>query len=269
MGAFYSGVSRVFELGFRVMGIELRVTGAEHIPASGPVIVASNHVGYVDFAFVMLGPPRPRREMAFLARADFFERPVVGRALRALGQIPVDQHGDPAAALQAAADRLQAGGIVGLHPEGTINPSFLPVRGRSGAVRLSQETGAPIVPAAVWGSQRLLTKWRPARWPGRGIPVRVRYGPAMPPPSGSAADGTRELISRIAALVEEAIREEDAPPGAWWVPAAHGGSAPHPEEVQARLEEQRRERRERRRGGSGGSGGIGGSGGSGRSGQAG
>jgi 1-acyl-sn-glycerol-3-phosphate acyltransferase len=249
VGAFYSSVSRVFELGFRVMGIDLRVTGTEHIPTSGPVIVASNHVGYVDFAFVMLGPPRPRREMAFLARADFFERPLVGRALRGLGQIPVDQHGDPTAALRAAVERLEAGGIVGLHPEGTINPSFLPVRGRSGAVRLSQLTGAPIVPTAVWGSQRLLTKWRPARWPGRGVPVRVRYGAPMAPPSGSAADGTRELVTRIAGLVEQEIRDEAAPPGAWWVPAVHGGGAPRPEEVQARLEAQRRERRERRLGG--------------------
>ena len=257
MGAFYSVASRVFEAGFRVMGIDRTVSGAEGIPTEGPVIIASNHVGYVDYAFVMLGPPRPRREVAFLARADFFENRVLGAALRGLGQIPVDAHGDPAATMRAAVAHLEAGGVVGLHPEGTINPSFLPVRGRSGAVRLARLTGAPIVPAAVWGSQRLLTKWRPARWPGRGVPVQVRYGALYHPTEGTPSEATRDLMARIATLVEEAVRAEAAPEGSWWVPRAFGGSAPSPEEVAERLEAQRRERREaraRRAGGAGGAG---------------
>jgi len=249
MGALYSATSRLFELGFRLAGVDLQVEGVEHLPAEGPPIVASNHVGYVDYAFVMLGPLRPRREMAFLARADLFEKRLVGAALHALGQIPVDAHGDPAAAMRSAVDRLAAGGIVGLHPEGTINPAFLPVRGRSGAVRLAQLTGAPIVPTAVWGSQRLLTKWRPATWPERGIPVRVLYGAPYHPrtPEGtSVSEATRDLMARIGELVDRAIAAEAAPAGSWWVPAARGGSAPRPEEVRARLEAQARERRERR-----------------------
>lgn len=244
----YSAASRAFELGFRLAGVDLRVDGVEHLPKSGPAIVASNHVGYVDYAFVMLGPPRPRREVAFLARSDFFERPLVGAALRALQQIPVDAHGDPAGALRAAVARLEAGGIVGLHPEGTINPSFLPLRGRSGAVRLSQLTGAPIVPTAVWGSQRLLTKWRAPSWPERRIPIRVRYGSPYLVGEGRPAERTEDLMGRIRALVERAVREEAAPPGSWWVPAALGGGAPDPEEVAARLAEQARMRRERRLG---------------------
>ncbi len=252
MGAFYSAVSGAFEAGFKVVGVDLHVDGLEHLPATGPAIVAANHVGYVDYAFVMLAPPRPRREVAFLARSDFFDRPVVGRALRALGQIPVDAHGDPAAALRAAVAHLEAGGIVGLHPEGTINPTFLPgaepLTGRSGAVRLSWLTGAPIVPTAVWGSQRLLTKWRPARWPGRGVPVRVRYGTPYRPAEAPPAEATAELMGRIRTLVDRAIVEEGAPEGSWWVPAARGGGAPGPDEVRERLEAQARERRERRLG---------------------
>lgn len=246
MGAIYSVASRLFELGFRVTGVDLRVEGVEHLPRTGPAIIASNHVGYVDYAFVMLGPPRPRREVSFLARSDFFEQPLVGAALRALRQIPVDAHGDPAAALRAAVAHLDAGGVVGLHPEGTINPSFLPQRGRSGAVRLSQLTGAPIVPTAVWGSQRLLTKWRAPAWPERRIPIRVLYGEPYVPGEGRPAERTDELMGRIRTLVERAVREEGAPQGSWWVPAAYGGGAPDPEEVAARLAEQARERRERR-----------------------
>jgi hypothetical protein len=186
--------------------------------------------------------------MAFLARGDLFERRFVGAALHGLGQIPVDQHGDPSTAMRAAIQRLEAGGLVGLHPEGTINPTFLPLRGRSGAIRLAQMTGAPIIPTAVWGSQRLLTKWRPAGWPERRIPVRVIYGePYMPPATGPASGPTRELMARIGTLVDAAIRAEDAPAGSWWVPADRGGGAPRMEEVAARLEEQVRQRRERRR----------------------
>ena len=248
MGRVYTSVPRLIEIGFRATGRDLRIEGHENLPASGPAIVASNHVGYVDFAFVMLSPPRPRREMAFLARGDLFERPVVGPALRALGQIPVDQHGDPALAMRAAEGLLAGGGIVGLHPEGTINPTFLPLQGKSGAVRLAQRTGAPIIPTAVWGSQRLLTKWRPAGVPERGIEVRVTYGEPFVPPPGPASGSTRALMARITALVERSIADEAAPAGSWWVPAAHGGGAPGLAEVTERLEAQVKERRARRRG---------------------
>jgi len=246
MGQLYSSVSRIFEVGFRLTGVERIVEGLEHLPASGPAIIASNHVGYLDFAFVMLAPPRPRREMAFLARGDLFERRLTGPALHALGQIPVDEHGDPTVTMNTARARLDGGGIVGLHPEGTVNPTFLPVRGKSGAIRLSQQTGAPIIPTAVWGSQRLLTKWRPPARPERGIPVRVTYSEPYLPPPGPASGSTRELMARITALVDRAITLEDAPPGAWWVPAERGGSAPRIEEVEARLEQQVQERRARR-----------------------
>jgi len=246
MGRLYASASRAFEMGFRITGIDLTIEGVEHLPRSGPVIVASNHIGYLDFAFVMLGPPRPRREMAFLARGDLFDRRFTGSALRALGQIPVDEHGDPAATLRAARDRLERGGIVGLHPEATVNPTFHPIRGKSGAIRLSQQTGAPIIPTSVWGSQRLLTKWRPAAWPQRGIPVRVTYSEPYLPPAGPASGSTRELMARITTLVDRAIALEDAPPGSWWVPKARGGGAPSIEEVDACLQAQVDERRRKR-----------------------
>jgi len=253
MTILYRNVSRLFEVGFRAVGVDLQVEGLEHLPTEGPAILASNHVGYLDFAFVMLAPPRPRREVHFLARGDLFERRGVGPMLRALGQIPVDAHGDPAGALNRARAALDAGALVGLHPEGTVNPTFFPLRGKSGAVRLAQQTGVPIIPTSVWGTQRLLTKWRPPAWPERGIPIQVRYGaPYTPPPAdrSTGAAATRELMGRITALVERSIVTESAPAGSWWVPAQHGGSAPRLADVTDRLSEQADERRTRRRGSS-------------------
>jgi 1-acyl-sn-glycerol-3-phosphate acyltransferase len=245
MSLTYQAASRAFEVGFRVLGLRPQVHGLEHLPVTGPAIIASNHVGYLDFAFVMLGPPRPRREVRFLARGDLFERPLTGAALRTLRQIPVDAHGDPAATLRFARAALERGELVGLHPEGTVNPTFLPLRGRSGAIRLALQTGAPIIPTAVWGSQRLLTKWRDPSWPGRGIPVQVRYGAPYVPGEGQPAALTRDLIERITSLVETCVQNEAAPAGSWWVPAAWGGGAPRLADVAARLQAQEAERQER------------------------
>jgi 1-acyl-sn-glycerol-3-phosphate acyltransferase len=244
--AVYSFGSRLFEIGFRALGVRRRLVGGEHLPRTGPGILVSNHIGYLDFAFVMLAPPRPRREVRFLARAEFFEQPVTGFLLRRLRQIPVDVHGDAATAIEAAGAFLRRGELVGLHPEGTISPSFVPRRPRSGAVRLADETGVPIIPCAVWGSQRLLTKGRPPS-PTRGVAIEVRYGEAFHPSAATREGRTEQLMDRIRTLLAEAQRaypqQPGPPPDDWWQPAHLGGSAPTPAEAEARIRAQVAERR--------------------------
>ncbi|MFP4634738.1 MAG: lysophospholipid acyltransferase family protein [Nitriliruptoraceae bacterium] len=250
MGALYTVGSRLFEAGFRAMDIDLRSSGHRNIPDHGPAVLASNHIGYLDFSFVMLAPPRPRREVRFLARREFFELPVVGAALRELGQIPVDVHGDARAAADVASSALERGELVGVHPEGTISPSFVPRRGKSGAVRLADRVQAPIVPVAVWGSHRLLTKGRQPR-PPRGVVVMVRYGEPFRPSARTGMARTSEVMERITALLDQLQRaypqRPGPPPDDWWLPAHLGGSAPTPEEAEAVIARQDAERRERRR----------------------
>ncbi|MFO7777612.1 MAG: lysophospholipid acyltransferase family protein [Nitriliruptoraceae bacterium] len=254
MSALYRFGSSLFLAGFRALGVDLRVHGAEQLPATGPVVLASNHISYLDFAFVMLAPPAPRREVRFLARDDFFRHPVTGFLLRQLGQIPVDVHGDPMQAAAAAQAVLEDGGIVGLHPEGTISPSFVPRRGKSGVVRLADRADAPIVPVAVWGSQRLLTKGRPAR-PTRGAVVMVRYGEPFRPTARTSVLRTREVMQRI---TDELARAQASypqrpgpPPDDWWQPAHLGGSAPTPEAAEAAITAQNEARRRARAAGGG------------------
>ena len=249
MSALYRFGSALFLTGFRALGVDLRVQGAEHIPAEGPAVLASNHIGYLDFAFVMLAPPAPRREVRFLARDDFFRNPVTGYLLRRLGQIPVDVHGDAMRSAEAAQAVLTDGGIVGIHPEGTISPSFVPRRGKSGVVRLADSAGAPIVPVALWGTQRLLTKGRPAR-PTRGAAVVVRYGEPFRPTARTSMLRTNEVMQRIN---EELARAQASypqrpgpPPHDWWQPAHLGGSAPTPQAADAAIRQQNEERRARR-----------------------
>jgi len=249
MGALYRTGSSLFLGGFRALGVDHRVQGAEHIPTTGPVVLASNHVSYLDFAFVMLSPPAPRREVRFLARDDFFHHPVLGFLLRQLGQIPVDVHGDPMQAAAAAQVCLEDGEIVGLHPEGTISPSFVPRRGKSGVVRLADHVDAPIVPVALWGTQRLLTKGRSSR-PQRGATVVVRYGEPFRPTARTSMLRTREVMDRIRSELSRAQasypQRPGPPPHDWWQPAHLGGSAPTPEEADAAIAAQNALRRARR-----------------------
>lgn len=249
MSALYRVGSSLFLAGFRALGVDLRVHGAHHVPRVGPAVLASNHIGYLDFAFVMLAPPAPRREVRFLARDDFFRNPVTGFLLRRLGQIPVDVHGDPMQAAAAAQAVLADGGLVGLHPEGTISPSFVPRRAKSGVVRMADSVGAPIVPVALWGSQRLLTKGRPAR-PTRGAVVVVRYGEPFRPSARTAMLRTREVMERITdelALAQASYPQRPGPPpDDWWLPAHLGGSAPTPEAADAAIAAQNEARRRAR-----------------------
>ncbi len=251
MTAIYRFGSRLYEAGFRALAVDLRSVGHENIPTTGPAILASNHVGYLDYAFVMLAPPRPRREVRFLARAEFFDKPVVGTLLRQLGQIPVDVHGDARAAFTTAEEVLSRGELVGVHPEGTISPSFVPRRAKSGTVRMAEEMGVPIIPVALWGSQRLLTKWRDPR-PARGVTVCVRYAEPYEPTGRTAMARTADLMARITDLLAEVQatypQKPGPPPDDWWIPAHLGGSAPTPEEAEARLEMQMAERRAKRLG---------------------
>ncbi|MEX0593024.1 MAG: lysophospholipid acyltransferase family protein [Nitriliruptoraceae bacterium] len=246
MGLFYRFGSRVIELAFRLWAIDLRVYGAEHIPRHGPAMLASNHIGYLDFAIVALAPPRPRRVVHFLARKEFFDIPIAGFLLRRFKQIPVDVHGDPLAAADAARSVLAAGGLVGIHPEGTISPSFTLRRAKSGTVRMAEAAGAPIVPIAIWGSQRLLTKWRKVR-PPRKVTVIIRYGEPFIPEGRTASLRTRQLMGRIDALLRQCQADYPVQPEAgedWWLPAHLGGSAPTAEEAEALLSAQSERRRQ-------------------------
>lgn len=248
MSALYRVTSGLFLAGFKTLGVDLRVSGHEHIPTDGPVVLASNHIGYLDFALVMLAPPKPRREVRFLARAEFFDTPFIGGLMHRLGQIPVDVQGDPMEAAEVARKELERGELVGMHPEGTISPSFVPRRAKSGAVRLAESAGAPIIPVAVWGSQRVLTKGRPAR-PTRGAVVTVRYGEPFVPSGRTGMAKTKDLMERISALLvlsqASYPQKPGPPPDDWWMPAHLGGSAPTVEEAEARIAAQNLERRER------------------------
>ncbi len=147
---------------FKVMDWDVRVTGAEHLPAHGAGVVATNHVSYLDFIFVGYGVrEQEKRRLRFLAKKEIWDNPIAGPMMRSMKHIPVDRGGRASESLDAAVANLQQGELIGMFPEATINKSFVPMVGKTGTARMAMETGAPIIPGAVWGTQRLWTKGRP------------------------------------------------------------------------------------------------------------
>lgn len=141
-----------------------RVEGLEHVPARGPVILACNHLSFRDSVFVplaVLGEP-VGRTVAFIGKAEYFQgrRPdqrATRAFMRAMGTVPVDRSGGRAAlAAMATSERvLREGRVFGIYPEGTRSPDGRLYRGRTGAARLALTTGAPVVPCAVIGTDRV------------------------------------------------------------------------------------------------------------------
>lgn len=248
MNPTYAAAVGVSVSAFALARWDVRVHGAEHVPPSGPAVLATNHVGYLDFVFVGYGVrTRARRPVRFVAKREVFDHRLGGPLMRSMGHIRVDRGGNTATALREVGAALEAGELVGMFPEGTISRSFVPLAGRSGAARMALQANVPLVPGAVWGSQRIFTKGRKAR-PAPGTVVSVSFGPPIEhSPQQSPADVHGRLMAAIRGLVEHAQRtypQRPAGPGdTWWQPAHLGGSAPSVAEAEERARADREARR--------------------------
>jgi 1-acyl-sn-glycerol-3-phosphate acyltransferase len=236
---------------FKIMGWDIAVRGSEHVPASGPAVLASNHVGYLDFVFVGFGARERRRLVRFMAKKEVFDHKVAGPLMRGMKHLSVDRFGHADAAVHAAVGALQRGEVVGMFPEGTISRAFVPAAGKTGAARMAMEAGAPLVPCAVWGTQRILTKGRPKNFQ-RKVAISVDYGPAISY-EGDEDPGvvTKRLMSAIGELVERASalypQQPAGPDDRWWLPAHLGGTAPTVQESEDLAARDRAERARRRK----------------------
>jgi 1-acyl-sn-glycerol-3-phosphate acyltransferase len=233
---------------FRAMGLRFTMSGTEHVPREGGALIAFNHVSYVDFVFGGYAAQPSRRLIRFMAKRETFDHPVSGPLMRSLHHISVDR-AEGAASMRQAVDYLRRGEIVGIFPEATISRSFEIKEIKSGAARIAAEAGVPLIPAVLWGTQRLMTKDH-ARDFSRGKTIAIAVGKPLHPTGGDPAAESQQLHDGLARLLDETIRTypaEEQPPGSWWLPARLGGSAPTPGEA-ARLDaEEKRQRAERTR----------------------
>jgi glycerol-3-phosphate dehydrogenase (NAD(P)+) len=186
----YSLVRVLFQPFFHVYFRMSRI-GREHLPAHGPVIVASNHRSFLD-PFVVA--TMARRPMYYITKKELFKHPVVAWLLSALGAFPVDRGAGDTEMIETAKSILARGDIVLIFPEGTRTRPGSLGRPKSGVGRLALETGAPVVPVAVIGTEAVRRGWRI-----RPHKVRIRAGrplrfPLVPDASPALARAVTERV---------------------------------------------------------------------------
>jgi 1-acyl-sn-glycerol-3-phosphate acyltransferase len=235
MEPVYSSVITVARGLFAAQGLKFTITGAENFPRQGGAVLVMNHVGYFDFAYAGLAARPAKRLVRFMAKESVFHHRVSGPLMRGMHHIPVDR-GAGASSFRAAVQALKAGEIVGVFPEATISRAFELKDFKSGAVRMAQAADVPLIPMAIWGSQRVWTKGHPKRLGRTNTPITLSVGePLRVSRKDNADDANAVLLERISALLHAA---QDSYPQVTgdelkFVPARLGGTAPTPEEALA------------------------------------
>jgi 1-acyl-sn-glycerol-3-phosphate acyltransferase len=185
-----------------------QITGLANVPRTGPVIIAGNHVSFADEIFT---PLAARRQVLYLAKAEYFESPgLKGRAMAAffggLGLVPVrrDVMHAAAAAIDLCVDVLRSGNAFGIYPEGTRSPDGRLHRFRTGVARIALRTGAPVVPVGLVGTERVQPPgaryWRYAR-------VGVHFGAPMYFGDRAHAERSSRVLREVTEQVRCAVQE--------------------------------------------------------------
>lgn len=227
----YPPIIAAAKLSFRLLGQRITMTGTEHVPRDGGVLVAVNHIGYVDFVYGGLAVNPAGRRVRFMAKRELFDHKVTGPLMRSLHHIEVDR-GAGTASYRTAVSYLRDGECVGIFPEATISRAMELKELKTGAVRIAAEAGVPLLPVVLWGTQRMMTKDHDKDFTTRGLPIHIRVGEPLRPTGADPEAETAELHAAMSGLLDETIRGyPDSPEGQWWAPASHGGTAPTLEEA--------------------------------------
>jgi 1-acyl-sn-glycerol-3-phosphate acyltransferase len=193
------------------------VTGQEHIPATGALLVTPNHRSLADAPFFWEFITRPH---AFIGATEVFQTPVIGGLMRRLGHIEVVR-GDRqsgAAAMQTAAEVLRQGGVVGICPEGGCSPNGWLMPFKDGAARLAIAAQCPIVPLAITGAEDILPMTIggqdiltvPKRhWLRAGKTVTLRFGPPIMPQPGQTP---KQLTALVRSAILDLLGDTEAGP---------------------------------------------------------
>jgi 1-acyl-sn-glycerol-3-phosphate acyltransferase len=208
MGAAY-GLGRFFIAPLARAVYRPRVEGRDNVPRTGPVIFASNHLSFIDSIAIPVASPRP---VHFLAKSTYFEKWASRQFFTAIGAIAVERGAGQAAldALDQQRALLEDGRAVALYPEGTRSLDGRLYKGRTGVAFLALQTGAPVVPVGLIGTDKVMPVG--AKVPTTKERITVRFGePIDLSPHGAASSGrarraaTDEIMTAIHALSEQEL----------------------------------------------------------------
>ncbi len=184
----------------------LRVQGVEHVPRSGPFLLVANHQSVLDPVIVGVACPRP---LCYMAKAELFKIPFLGRLIRGVNAFPVQREGADPAAFRMALTLLAQGRALLVFPEGTRGGALRP--GKAGAGMLALRSGVTVVPAYVHGTGTALGRGQ--RWPRR-TPLTVAFGPPLglsrEDPGKAAYEALASRMMDAIARIQEEVTSQPA-----------------------------------------------------------
>jgi 1-acyl-sn-glycerol-3-phosphate acyltransferase len=225
----YPPVIALFRAVWKGLDIQFEFEGQENLPRKGGAVLASNHISYLDFAFIGTGALHLKRYIRFMAKKGAFDNKIAGPLLRGMKHISVDRD-NGGASFVAALRALRDGEIVGIFPEATISTSFEIKAMKSGAVRLAMGAGVPVIPVVIWGSQRIWTKGQPRNFARKSIPVQIVYGEPMHFAKDADVEESEKILKDKMIEMLHKLQEKypDSHVGERWAPQRLGGTAPAP-----------------------------------------
>ena len=192
----YTVVERILRPVFTFV-YRVQITGREHVPETGPCILAANHVSVMDGFFLGIAVTR---QVRFMAKAELHRVPIVKQILEGAGAFPVERGADAGRAIAAGVKLLEEGAVIGVFPEGTSLPDRK--RGyKRGAARLALATGAPLIPVALIGTHLTL---EPRTHRVRLPRVQIVIGePLLVERQEPTEEAATQLTARLQAAIEE------------------------------------------------------------------
>ncbi len=172
-----------------------RVYGAEHVPRDGPLVVVSNHASDFDPLLLSSCVGRP---VAYMAKEELFQVPVLKQAIALYGAYPVKRGSPDRSALRAATEFLEQNWAAGVFLSGTRTPDGKVVDPKLGAAWLAAKTQAPLLPVSLWGTHAIFRKGSALPRP---VPLTIRIGDVIPPPQS----GDRETLEAVTRQCADAI----------------------------------------------------------------
>jgi 1-acyl-sn-glycerol-3-phosphate acyltransferase len=210
------GTNFAFKLGTKVVIPFLNLVGkkqwrgAENIPQTGRVIVASNHISYLDVLFFTHFLFRNGRAPRYIGKEGVFKTPIIGKILLAAGQVPVAREGkDAAKELEHALKLLEAGHCLGVYPEGTLtrDPKGWPMVAKTGLARLAIMTQSPVIPIAQWGSQIVMPTYEKKIKIFPRTPIKILAGKPLDLSPWYGKENDAAALTQATAFVMRAITD--------------------------------------------------------------
>jgi 1-acyl-sn-glycerol-3-phosphate acyltransferase len=186
----WSVVSPVLHFYFRG-----RIYGADNVPQTGALVAVCNHGSYFD-------PPILsnclRRPVAYMAKEELFNIPILKQAIQLYGAYPVKRATGDRASIRAALTAIEEGWVVGIFLTGTRTPDGRICDPKLGAAMIAAKAQVPLLPVSLWGTEKILRKGSPFPRP---VPITVRIGEIIAPPSSTKREELQRVTEKCAAII--------------------------------------------------------------------